>query len=305
MLATSAPALPQETSRREHYVGILMAYFEAINPTDAERIEMGLVTREQLDSGQRQPVNYREDDGRLRLDFWLKGKDESGREIRVRHSVFIKNEESRPSAVGNIQVINHQGKSAYIGQAFFDKGQSPYPDWFTAPYHRARVGEADLLQFVNAWTNKKSDDKALPLDFAAISQGNLKALHQVMQSDKASYVKLMLGVRIADDGRRYQTVFPRVILPSWTVNYERLHKELTNYLSNAQSRNEYGVTPDMAYDRRLYRLRLHEEAADMSFDASQTSDDMPNYAAPTMKAAPATNRPEPPAASIHDDELPF
>ncbi len=294
MLATSIPTMPQETSRREHYVGILLAYVEAINPTDAERIEMGIISQESLDSGKVKPVNYKEDDGRYRLDFWLKGKDESGKDVRVRHSVFIKHEDARPSTVGNIQVINQQGKTAYIPQAFFDKGKSPYEDWFSAPFQRARVGEADLLQFVNAWTNKKAEDKPAALDFAAICKGSLKPLHQILQSEKASYVKVMLGVRIADDGRRFQTIFPRVIMPAWTINYERLHKELTNYLSNAQSRNDFGITPDMAYDRKWYRLRVYEESVPMSTSSAHV---MQHNEPDTQLGLPIS--------SMHDEDLPF
>jgi|GEM_PF-6337902 len=295
MLATSIPTMPQESVRRDHYVGILLAYIEAINPTDAERIEMGLVTQEALESGKMKPVNYREEDGRYRLDFWLKGKDEAGKDVRVRHSIFIKDEDSRASAVGNIQVINQQGKTAYIPQAFFERGKSPYEDWFSAPYHRAHIGEADMVQFINAWTNKKSEDKALTLDFASICKGNLKQLHQILQSGKASYIKIMLGVRIADDGRRYQTVFPRVIMPAWTINYERLHRELVNYLSNAQARNEYGITPDMTYDRKLYRLRMYEE----TIPESPTS-----VMSQPRESEPATQASFP-VSSIHDEDLPF
>ncbi|WP_314508896.1 hypothetical protein [Xanthocytophaga agilis] len=287
--------MPQESVRREHYVGILLAYVEAINPTDAERIEMGIVTQESLDSGRTKPVNYREEDGRYRIDFWLKGKDESGKDVRVRHSVFVKNEDARPSTVGNIQVINQQGKTAYIPQVFFEKGKSPYEDWFSAPFQRARVGEAELLHFVNAWMNKKTEDKAVVLDFASISKGNLKQLHQILQSDKASYVKIMLGVRIADDGRRFQTVFPRLVMPSWTINYERLHKELVNYLSNAQSRNDYGVTPDMAYDRKLYRLRVYDEVVTTSNSSNMMHSNMQE----------PISQLDLPITSMHDEDLPF
>ncbi|MDJ1497811.1 hypothetical protein QNI19_33025 [Cytophagaceae bacterium DM2B3-1] len=287
--------MPQESVRREHYVGILLAYVEAINPTDAERIEMGIVTQESLDSGRTKPVNYREEDGRYRIDFWLKGKDESGRDVRVRHSLFVKNEDARPSTVGNIQVINQQGKTAYIPQVFFEKGKSPYEDWFSAPFQRARVGEAELLHFVNAWMNKKTEDKAVVLDFASISKGNLKQLHQILQSDKASYVKIMLGVRIADDGRRFQTVFPRLVMPSWTINYERLHKELVNYLSNAQSRNDYGVTPDMAYDRKLYRLRVYDEVVTTSNSSNMMHSNMQE----------PISQLDLPITSMHDEDLPF
>ncbi|MDJ1472467.1 hypothetical protein [Xanthocytophaga flava] len=287
--------MPQESVRREHYVGILLAYVEAINPTDAERIEMGIVTQESLDSGRTKPVNYREEDGRYRIDFWLKGKDESGRDVRVRHSLFVKNEDARPSTVGNIQVINQQGKTAYIPQVFFEKGKSPYEDWFSAPFQRARVGEAELLHFVNAWMNKKTEDKAVVLDFASISKGNLKQLHQILQSDKASYVKIMLGVRIADDGRRFQTVFPRLVMPSWTINYERLHKELVNYLSNAQSRNDYGVTPDMAYDRKLYRLRVYDEVVTTSNSSNMVHSNMQE----------PISQLDLPITSMHDEDLPF
>ncbi|MDJ1483662.1 hypothetical protein QNI16_24400 [Cytophagaceae bacterium YF14B1] len=287
--------MPQESVRREHYVGILLAYVEAINPTDAERIEMGIVTQESLDSGRTKPVNYREEDGRYRIDFWLKGKDESGRDVRVRHSLFVKNEDARPSTVGNIQVINQQGKTAYIPQVFFEKGKSPYEDWFSAPFQRARVGEAELLHFVNAWMNKKTEDKAVVLDFASISKGNLKQLHQILQSDKASYVKIMLGVRIADDGRRFQTVFPRLVMPSWTINYERLHKELVNYLSNAQSRNDYGVTPDMVYDRKLYRLRVYDEVVTTSNSSNMVHSNMQE----------PISQLDLPITSMHDEDLPF
>ncbi len=257
MLITDAPALPVENARRPHYIGILLAYVESINPTDAERIQMGLLTPEMLESGKVKPVSYQEEDGRHRIDFWLKGKDENGNDVRARHSVFVANEDARASGSGNVQVINTSGKTAYIPQAAFDQGQSPY-DWFSAPYHRARTGESDLVQFINAWTNKKADAAAVPLDFAATCKGNLKGLHQILASDKASYVKVMLGVRTADDGRRYQNVFSRVVMPAWMGSYEKLHKELANYLHNATSRNDYGMDSSAPYDRRLYRLRLAE-----------------------------------------------
>lgn len=301
MLATSAPAMPQETGRRDHYVGILLAYVEAINPTDAERIEMGVTTQEAIDSGRVKPVSYTEDDGRYRLDFWLKGKSEDGDDIRVRHSVFLKNEENRPSNSGNIQVINKQGKTAYIPEAAFAKGQTPYPDWFSTPYHRARVGESDLVQFINAWTNKKADADAVPLDFAGICNGNLKPLHQLLQSPAASYVKVMLGIRTTDEGRRFQTVFPRVIMPAWTVNYERLHKELGNYLSNSSARNDFGITPDMAYDRKLYRLRNWDGDAATPTEYSQPA---VSYASQPVARGPV-KQPDLPVISSHDDDLPF
>ncbi len=296
MLATSVPTMPQETAstRREQYIGVLLAYIEAINPTDAERIEMGIITQDSLDTGKVRPVNYREEDGRYRLDFWLKGKDEQGKDVRVRHSIYIKNEESAPSKTGNIQVVNQLGKTAYIAQEFYSKGKSPYEDWFTAPFQRTRVGEADLVQFINSWINKKAEEPAMTIDFASITKGNLKPLHQILQSDKASYIKVMLGVRIADDGRRYQTVFPRVIMPAWTINYERLHKELVNYLSNAQARNEYGITPAMLYDRKLYRLR--------SYDESTPQVSTPVHGLATSVSAMPVDLS---LSSVHDEDLPF
>ena len=305
MLATSAPAMPQETGRRDHYVGILLAYVEAINPTDAERIEMGVITQESIDSGKVKPVNYTEEDGRYRLDFWLKGKSEDGDEIRVRHSVFLKDEENRPANSGNIQVVNKQGKTAYIAEAAFAKGQSPY-DWFSTPYHRAKIGESDLVQFINSWTNKKADSEAVPLDFAGICNGNLKPMQQVLRGSDASYVKVMLGIRTTDEGRRFQTVFPRVILPGWTVNYERLHKELGNYLSNSSARNDFGLTPNMAYDRNLYRLRTWDGEAGAAMPPVASYGSQPVAASYSQPAGQGPVRqPDLPVSSSHDDDLPF
>ncbi len=298
MLATHVPSMPTESGQRLQYVGILLCYVEAINPTDSEKIQMGLINQEMLDSGRVKPVNYKEEDGRYRIDFWLKGKSEEEKDIRVRHSIFIKNEDAKPSSAGNIQVINHQGKSAYIPDALFQKGQTPYPDWFSAPYQKARIGEAELVSFVNAWTNKKMDDKAVALDFVPFTKGMIKTLHTIMNSDKSNYIKVMLGVRIADDGRRFQSVFGRVIMPAWTNNYERLHKELTNYIYNSQSRNEFGISPDEAYDRKLYRLRVWEPQTERAL----TSQDVVKEEYRTESSTPTLDLP---ISSMHDEDLPF
>lgn len=312
MLANHAPQMPVESEGRKKYIGILLAYVQAINPTDAERIEMGVITQESIDSGKVKPVNYQEEDGRYRIDFWLKGKDLQQNEVTARHSVWIKDEIVDPSAnSGNVQVANRKGTVAWIAPEYAEKGQTPYPDWFSTPYHRAKSGEADLLQFVNAWTNKRKGEDALELDFPALAKGNLKILQQVLSSGKASYVKVMLGVRTAENGREYQTVFPKVIVQAWMTNYEKLHKELANYLANSSARNDFGMDSSALYDRNLYTLRQHGQqentqgqpvtgnpSSDNDWEGPSEWDDRATVAA-VKQSATAPNQ------SPSDDDLPF
>lgn len=266
MLRQTAPEMPADTYERKLYTGILKMYVEAINPTDAERIEMGIITQKLLDEGRAKPASYRDthpQNGheRMRLDFHLRfdmtADNGTPDPLRVRHSVWVSKVPVGPSKAGKFQVLNAARQSAWVDEQHLAAGTAPLSKdgkpWFATPYRRAFEGEVALMETVAAWTNQGKDDQPVAYDFNAICQGDIRSLNAVFGSkdgkgkSRDNYVKVALGVK---NGERDYQVCHRNLYRHWEPE-EKIYKEI---LASGTT-NDFGIAPNTPYVRGAMELR--------------------------------------------------
>jgi hypothetical protein len=134
----------------------------------------------------------------------------------------------------NKEVVTKDGtKKQYINP----KGQTTYavdPDGLTEKfaaggYHVARVGEADLAEFLNSWldVNRSVPYDILP-DWKEFMKGSAKELINLLKADKDNNltrpILAMVTVRTVEKDDKltdYQQVYNRRFLPGFNMKYFR------------------------------------------------------------------------------------
>ncbi len=145
----------------------------------------------------------------------------------------------------NKEVMNKEGTShQYVNsqcRSFYSDSVENLPAKFTAfSYHKARVGEVELLGFQDAWLNidrKKSHDMVLEWD--QLMKGSVKELKDMLKSELAmssggipQTICAMAIVNIVEktndmgdkEVREYQKIYNRYILPGYNMRFFRNHK---------------------------------------------------------------------------------
>lgn len=208
----------------------------------------------------------------VRLDFLVeadpdKYKNAEGKSIglKSRVTLFLR-KAHRVSSAGKMQIIDKYGRTAWATPQEIEARQIPVygngkPANIDADYRLAYNGEEDLIKFLIAYLNIPScqryvngewvmnDATKLPDSEAMLDhiddyfKGDVKELKNILSYQPNNKVKVLFGVRTAEDGRQYQTVYTRMFLKNNVTDYSRLDREVQETkASGALSTSEFDVT---------------------------------------------------------------
>lgn len=217
----------------------------------------------------------------VRLDFLVeadpdKYKNAEGQSIglKSRVTLFLR-KAHRVSSAGKMQIIDKYGRTAWATPQEIEAKQIPVysngkPANIDADYRLAYNGEEDLIKFLIAYLNipscqryvngkwvmndvtKLPDSEAMLDHIDDYFKGDVKELKNILSYQPNNKVKVLFGVRTAEDGRQYQTVYTRMFLKNNVTDYSRLDKEVqetkaSGALSTSEfdtvELHEYVVTP--------------------------------------------------------------
>lgn len=208
----------------------------------------------------------------VRLDFLVeadpdKYKNAEGQPtgLKSRVTLFLR-KAHRVSSAGKMQIIDKYGRTAWATPQEIEAKQIPVysngkPANIDADYRLAYNGEEDLIKFLIAYLNipscqryvngewvmndasKLSDSEAMLEHIDDYFRGDVKELKNILGYQPNNKVKVLFGVRTAEDGRQYQTVYTRMFLKNNVTDYSRLDKEVQETkASGALSTSEFDTT---------------------------------------------------------------
>lgn len=296
-MALAKGQVSTEAAEIKRYVGIAPCKVLCVNPTK-EQIKdlMGYEPKEA-------PVytGTQEVDGKkvpfARITFIIKTDAEKcGIETTQMMSFFIRNQYRKGSQSGKYQVIDEFGRTAWATEEVIKaKGKIMYKDGtmeanVTQNYRPAFVGEEELTNFIKAylnipnvmeyingtWVMKSGDavnDALCRLDeITDYFNGNFKEIKDAIALQPNNKIKVLFGIRTADDGKEYQDVYTRTVLRNSSTNLTALQKEIED------SKNSGGLT------NRYYEFCELKEykptPTDFSNAASTEGDPFANAATP-------------------------
>ena len=265
-----------ETQEFKRYVGVGSSFVVAVNPT---KKELEAIYGREMANEPEYVVDT--DNGKeARISFVVKTDPNvcNGIEIINRAMFTLRNAPAYNRDQTKVQVIDKYGNTTWAdtevakakGKVLTANGN----DAKIAPdYRMACVGEADLIEFLKpylgvgdafnyvngSWVLKEGslDDYLFGLEHIKdYFTGDFSEIKEALALQPNNKVKLLYGVRTADDGKQYQAVITRhgFVLPNYAGSraFERLEKELARAKENGsfastelkvQELAEYNVTP--------------------------------------------------------------
>lgn len=202
-----------------------------------------------------------------RIEFILQTIPENNNDIDTifRMSLFVRNQPRYNRDKTKLQVIDCYGNTAWVTQTQLENHEVPtYANGKKATidpqYRAAYVGEEELTNFVKAFLNIPNsfvykNGEWVPADnlkecyarFGNIGNmftGNFEEVRNAIALQKDNAVKVLTGIRTADDGRQFQAVYTRMFMRNGVSNYNNLEKDLNGALSNgAYPTTEFDVCP--------------------------------------------------------------
>lgn len=271
-MAVASGKATSDAAKIKRYVGVATVQVKAVNPTKAQIKDiMGYEPKEE-------PVYFgvQEQDGKKvpfgRITFILETVPEkcNGIDATVMLSYYVRNQYRKGSNSGKYQVIDQYGRTAWGEETVVKaKGQIMYangPANVTTDYRPAFVGEEGLTEFIKVFLNipnpanyvngtwimkapEDAKDSECRLDHVAdYFKGNVSEIKECIALQPDNQVKVLFGIRTADDGRQYQEVYAGKILRANTTSYDKLkanveenQERLTNSYYEVEDIHEYNV----------------------------------------------------------------
>ena len=229
-----------------------------------------------------------------RIDFIIKTVADKcdGIDYVTKMPFFIQKEYRYNRDKTKVQVIDKYGRTAWVtveqakaheipvyknGPANIDKGYRP-------AYH----GEEELTNFIKAYLNipnvmkyvnntwvmvdKPEDCEARLESIDEYFKGNFKELRDVIALQPNNKVKVLFGVRTADDNKQYQAVYNQMFLKNNITDYSKLDADLQERkAAGAYPTTEFTVGDLKEYDVESTDLSNSDAAGDMPFPAGGPS----------------------------------
>lgn len=288
-MAFSAGKVTTEGGEFKRYIGVAPVFVVGTNPT---KEELESIYNNTLDKAPEytgtQNVNGK-DVPYARIDFIVKVDAEKadGIDLTTKVAYFIRKEYRFNKDMTKVQVIDKYGRTAWVTKEQANAHEIPVyangnPANIDKDYRPAYVGEEDVTNFIKTYLNipnvqKYVDGKWVLVDNPAECEarldgidkffaGDFKELKEIMSYQPNNKVKIMFGVRTADDGKQYQTAYTQMVLKNGVTDFSKLDKDL-------QERKAAGAYPSTEFEA----VAIHE----YSVNATPV-DDMPaDTAAPS------------------------
>lgn len=228
------------------YTGLCNMKVVAINPNKLNLEFQGY-------KPQSEPSYITTEDGvtKLRLDIYLTHKELP---IRTKIAFFL---EDRPRTNQNgtkAEWINAFGRTAWGTLEEPPQGLT----WFDATTARlAKVGEADIHNFLINWLNINPNDEAKLDKFDALFKGDYSELNNLLNGAKSNEIRVLLCVR---DGK-YQAVYNKY--------FDRATNKRTKYWeSHIKNQTEAGYPPKEDFQND-FTFQEWKEPTSLNIDSQQ------------------------------------
>lgn len=248
----------------KRYIGVAPVYVVAVNPNkkEMEAIYGTTIEEEPKYVGQAEDKDGNKVDN-VRIDFIVKTDvNKVGEEVLSKLTFFLQKSYRYNGDKTKVQVIDKYGRTAWVtveqaktheipmyanGPANIDKDYKPCIVGEEALINTLKtyLGIQNVMKYVNgAWEMKENpEDYEAKLehvqDYFKGDFSELKNLVALMPENK---IKVMFGVRTANDGKQYQTTYSNMILPNRTTDYSKLDADLQERKNNgAFATTEFSV----------------------------------------------------------------
>lgn len=255
------------------YIGVAPIFILAVNPNKAEFEKLLDRTLEDapvyVGEGEIGPEGNRQKVPQIRIDFiYQTDVEKCGVDFRDRITFFLNRAINYNRDGSKVEVINKYGESTYLPTGCID-GTQPIPDnmkWYdTTGMRPAYIGEAALTEFIKAYLNipnksfrdskgevrfiKNLADAEARLDkVESYFKGDISELKSVIALQPNNRVKVMLGVKTADDNNQYQAVYTKKFLKNVINDYSKLDEHLqASKNAGAYQSTEFSATPIKEY----------------------------------------------------------
>lgn len=277
-MAFSKGSVSTEGATFRRYKGIAPVFIRGINPS---RQELSKFYGHEIEE---EPVYISTYDDpstgnklrQIRIDFLLEV------DPKFKDKVVLKNEDGSPISlktrlsftlidtprIGSQslkhQVIDEYGRTAWVTPEQLAAHEIPQysngPASITSSYREAYSGEEAITSFLIAFLNIPSPtafgssalkpeaelEKSLAR-FDHISDwftGDISEIRQAVASQPENKVKVMFGIRLADNGNTYQSVYNRFFLRSSASSYSRFEREIQDLKNGGRESNtDYDALP--------------------------------------------------------------
>ena len=288
-MAFSTGKVTTEGGEFKRYIGVAPVFVVGTNPT---KEELESIYNNTLDKAPEytgtQNVNGK-DVPYARIDFIVKVDAEKaeGIDLTTKVAYFIRKEYRFNKDMTKVQVIDKYGRTAWVTKEQANAHEIPVyangnPANIDKDYRPAYVGEEDVTNFIKTYLNipnvqKYVDGKWVLVDNPAECEarldgidkffaGDFKELKEIMSYQPNNKVKIMFGVRTADDGKQYQTAYTQMVLKNGVTDFSKLDKDL-------QERKAAGAYPTTEFEA----VNIHE----YSVNATPVDDIPADTAAPS------------------------
>lgn len=266
----------EEGAGFKKYIGVGSVNVLAVNPNKAKLseiygrdVENEPVYVKEVESGEDKHKVMQ-----ARIDFIVKTADTcvdaQGQPIELtsRVTFFLLNERRVSKNTGKIQVIDKYGRTQWVTEAQLNAHEIPNdkngnPLNLDADYRPVFSGEEDLTGFLKAFLNIPNPDKYvngkwIPIEDRTVAEvrldkiadyfkGNFSELVEILSYQPNNKVKVLFGVRTADDNKQYQAAYTQMFLKNSITDYSKLDADV-------QSRKAAGAYPTTEFEA----VPLHE-----------------------------------------------
>lgn len=241
----------------KRYIGVASVKVLALNPTKEELEKLYGRTLENAPEyiGEAEVGEDKHKVPQVRLDFIVQADpdkyteaDGSPLNFINRVSLFVRNEYRENKDNTKVQVIDKYGRTAWVSKE--DAKNHVIPTYSNGPanidkdYRPAYYGEEELIKFLIAYLNipacqrfvdgkwvmndasKLPDSEAMLENIPALFKGDFSELRNIIGYQPNNKVKVMFGIRTADDNKQYQTVYTRMFLKNNVSDYSRLDADI-------------------------------------------------------------------------------
>ncbi len=293
------------------YVGVASVEVVAINPNNDKLRHFGWTIPEGADEPVYVTTNA-EGKKSTRIRFLVKIHDLDDKPI-VAMDFWIRPDVQFNADATKAKIIDSFGRTAW-GTKEEIKGHL-IPQYSTgqanvnSDYKPCHYGEEELVRFLlkylnvtpyqifsqGRWTNSKNPGHLTIDRWAALCNGDVTEIAQMLSMQPENKVKVVFGVRTTDDNKSFQTFLPTVFIGNGAVpdrltgEYASARKAIDKYLASSNERRGMGYSvPSMEFSARI----VSQMGISSTEVKDNSSSDLPGFEDPSY-------------TEIHSDDLPF
>lgn len=291
----------------KRYIGLAAVKILGVNPTAEEQnkfFNTTAFTENPVYIGKGKAKNSKGEDievPQIRLNFVVRTnpsiKCNNGIEMTTNVSIFLSKgfQYSHKNDVTKIKVIDEFGRTAWATAEDLKNHAIPVyangPARISNNYRACYIGEEELLNFLKiylgipnpeVWNESQGKFVMKPASeledckcgFDNIEKyfnGDISEIREILSYQPENMIKILFGVRTADDGKQYQAAYTRAFVSVTSTNYSRLKKDL----EDAQAAGAFSTTAFEVCDLKEFNIQATDyskDAADDTFNQTPSND---------------------------------